>query len=127
LLHLLLLVVSTSVTQVVAVVATVKVVPAVAVVVSVAVALAVVPVAEIVLAMVVTLRLVAVVVSAVAADVTATNRFTLVIPRPLRSGDYFLPVAIEAGCRLDWQKPKTVGFRSSSEELTKARIKRHPT
>jgi hypothetical protein len=91
LLHLLLLVVSTSVIRVVADLVAENVL-VVAVVVSVAVALAVVPVAEIVLAMVVTLRLVAVVVSVVAGDVTATNRFTLVIPRPLRSGDYFLPL-----------------------------------
>jgi hypothetical protein len=95
LLHLLLLVVSTSVIRVVAVhaEATVKVALAADAVASEAVALAVVPEAEIVLAMAVRVQPVAVVASAEAADVIATNRFILGTPKPLWFGG-----SLFAGC-----------------------------
>ena len=38
-----------------------------------------------------------------------------------------MPVAIGVGCRLELRKPKTVGFGTSQEDSTKARIKRLPT
>jgi hypothetical protein len=95
LLHLLLLVVSTSVIRVVAVhaEATVRVALAADAVASVAVAQAVVPVAEIVQAMVAPVQPVAAEVSPAVADVIATNRFILGTPKPLWFGG-----SLFAGC-----------------------------